>query len=604
VSGWRIEGVVLGAAIGRGAAATVHRGHVRGAAPGGNRTRLTQPGTRTVAPTASPVPGSSVHAAGAVEDTDDEVVIKVAHPTAEARSAVMHEATVLRRLGDREVQGVPSLVRVAIAERRRPQDGTAERSPALVLRPAGYRSLRDLLRTTTPHGSATTDDAAGAAAIGAFQRSVFAHVAAILADVHGAGVVHGDLSPANIALHETGAAMILDFDNATIDGESRTNHITGTPPFVAPEVLGGEPRTGASDVFSLALVMVLALVPDLVPPHPGTDLAATLVEAGCAPALACVLASGAALEPSARPSAAVFHERLTSAGPAMIHPRSCAEGVDVEAVAEPGMETDLEADIETHATAKADDEAGEAASTDDETDAASTDDETDVAVDVDQQAITVDFGPRPPRPDATAAAPRRRLLVASTAAAILGCFLVLVGGLQLLGAGDGSAADRNQAAGDATVVPGNAPVDGSTPTTDPPTPRTPCVVPRGDGTVPRPPVTMLEADVDASGCAATIEWRADTAEATVQTTGERHRFQLGVAGDVLLVGDWDGDGRGSPALYRPPTGEVFEFERWASPDRPDPTVTGRSTGVRGGQARVRHVDGHDAVDIEPPRPER
>ena len=89
----------------------------------------------------------------------------------------------------------------------------------------------------------------------------------------------------------------------------------------------------------------------------------------------------------------------------------------------------------------------------------------------------------------------------------------------------------------------------------------------------------------------------------MQTTGERHRFQLGVAGDVLLVGDWDGDGHASPALYRPPTGEVFEFDRWASTDRPEPTVTGRLTGVRGGQASVRHVGRHDAVEIEPPHAE-
>lgn len=41
------------------------------------------------------------------------------------------------------------------------------------------------------------------------------------------------------------------------------------------------------------------------------------------------------------------------------------------------------------------------------------------------------------------------------------------------------------------------------------------------------------------------------------------RFAVGRPGDVAVVGDWDCDGEGTPALVRPATGEVFVFDTWA-----------------------------------------
>jgi hypothetical protein len=332
-----------------------------------------------------------------------------------------------------------------------------------------------------------------------------------------------------------------------------------------------------------------------------------LVDAGCAPALARALAAGAALDPASRPTAATFHQLLRDAGPALAG-TTAGTGSNVRRDAEPGtlvvtdpgaygnVRRDEDADVERACVAESD------------RDADLDPDGVWHAV-IDEEAITLDFGPRPPRPDAPAPASRpRAVLIGSAVAAVVGVLLIAVGGLQLLGAVEGTAAHRD-AASDATwptadTSPGSLPIPRA-PDGDRDRTTSRCAEPpSADATGSRAPVTRLEADVDASGCPATIEWRADTAEATVQTTGERHRFQLGVAGDVLLVGDWDGDGRASPALYRPPTGEVFEFDRWASTDRPEPTVTGRLTGVRGGQASVRHVGGHDAVEIEPPHAER
>ncbi len=76
-----------------------------------------------------------------------------------------------------------------------------------------------------------------------------------LAYSHGQGVVHGDLSPNNILLAETGRVVVIDFGFAGPPGGLRGR---GTPGFAAPERLRGEPAGVAADVFSLgALVYAL-----------------------------------------------------------------------------------------------------------------------------------------------------------------------------------------------------------------------------------------------------------------------------------------------------------------------------------------------------------
>lgn len=93
------------------------------------------------------------------------------------------------------------------------------------------------------------------------------HVAEGMTAAHRAGIVHGDLKPANIMLLENGVAKILDFglsrhSAASRDGEStiilddaRHARAAGTPSYMAPETAGGSPPAAASDVFSLELVI-------------------------------------------------------------------------------------------------------------------------------------------------------------------------------------------------------------------------------------------------------------------------------------------------------------------------------------------------------------
>jgi hypothetical protein len=56
-------------------------------------------------------------------------------------------------------------------------------------------------------------------------------------------------------------------------------------------------------------------------------------------------------------------------------------------------------------------------------------------------------------------------------------------------------------------------------------------------------------------------WSWDPTTATLRT--DRGSFHLGEPGDEVVVGDWDCDRVATPALYRPGTGDVWEFAAWA-----------------------------------------
>ncbi|WP_242676416.1 serine/threonine-protein kinase [Streptosporangium minutum] len=86
-------------------------------------------------------------------------------------------------------------------------------------------------------------------------------VATALTAIHGAGVVHRDLKPSNVLLSSVGP-RVIDFGIAraldTLSGITGTGEIIGTPRYMAPEVLRGEPVSPACDVFSWGCLVAFA----------------------------------------------------------------------------------------------------------------------------------------------------------------------------------------------------------------------------------------------------------------------------------------------------------------------------------------------------------
>jgi hypothetical protein len=85
-----------------------------------------------------------------------------------------------------------------------------------------------------------------------------AAVAEALSAAHALGVVHRDVKPANILLTPDGRVKVSDFGVAKAIGDSteltRTGMTVGSPAYMAPEQVRGEPLDGRADLFSLGVI--------------------------------------------------------------------------------------------------------------------------------------------------------------------------------------------------------------------------------------------------------------------------------------------------------------------------------------------------------------
>ena len=77
-----------------------------------------------------------------------------------------------------------------------------------------------------------------------------------LAAAHRHGIVHRDIKPANAILTIDGDAKLVDFGLARIGSHSRSvDAIHGTPGYMAPEAIDGNPCDGRADLFSLGVTL-------------------------------------------------------------------------------------------------------------------------------------------------------------------------------------------------------------------------------------------------------------------------------------------------------------------------------------------------------------
>ena len=169
-------------------------------------------------------------------DTDlhRHVAVKLLHPdgraTGAAHDRILQEARRLARVRH------PHVVQVFGAEQHRDRVG-------LWMELVDGESLDQIVRARGPFG------AREAAGIGQ-------DLCAALAAVHAAGLLHRDVKAQNVLRESGGRIVLMDFgtgeERAPTGGAAR---LVGTPLYLAPEILAGQPASTASDVYSLGVLL-------------------------------------------------------------------------------------------------------------------------------------------------------------------------------------------------------------------------------------------------------------------------------------------------------------------------------------------------------------
>jgi len=125
------------------------------------------------------------------------------------------------------------------------------------------------------------------------QRLAYARqIAVALASAHAAGIVHRDLKPRNIMVTKQGEVKVLDFglakreegtaltseseETRTMDVLSNAGALIGTPAYMSPEQVTGEPVDPRSDIFSFGVVLYEMVAGDR--PFRGGNAASLLVQ--------------------------------------------------------------------------------------------------------------------------------------------------------------------------------------------------------------------------------------------------------------------------------------------------------------------------------------
>lgn len=105
------------------------------------------------------------------------------------------------------------------------------------------RTLEDLLRS---QGAFGPREAA----------NVGMELCSALAAVHRAGLVHGDVKTGNVMREAGGRILLMDFGAGKELGRALdSERVTGTPYYMAPEILRGDAPTSRSDLFALGVLL-------------------------------------------------------------------------------------------------------------------------------------------------------------------------------------------------------------------------------------------------------------------------------------------------------------------------------------------------------------
>ncbi|MBN1257999.1 MAG: serine/threonine protein kinase [Planctomycetes bacterium] len=123
--------------------------------------------------------------------------------------------------------------------------GTYEGLPYLIMEFFEGRTLKGLIFDKSPLVYDRT-------------RDIILLITSALAHVHSFNVVHRDMKPENVMINTEGELRLIDFSLSQTKWQrfvSMSRRLSGSPSYLAPELLAGKPASARSDIYALGVII-------------------------------------------------------------------------------------------------------------------------------------------------------------------------------------------------------------------------------------------------------------------------------------------------------------------------------------------------------------